>query len=292
MGLDAKLRYNSPQLQIIQTTLYSFRKLCPQVKEKLSYFVGTLGHQQWFDYYYSELEAKDLILNIEQGSAREDVASLSPDRDSPLQQRTPTRTHQNSQHRYQTTGTRSSSSSSTSFGTPISVPEDVSDTGGGPYHHHQHIPADYQVAFPTPYGQTPDDPPAYHYQQEVAFYQQQYQETPVGSQDLVSLRPYSASSSSCGSSESDHSQVLHHHLHHLHNLHPAYCADALHDQHFPVGCFGDGAGLATTHTDPVSSAAGYAHDYGPGKNLAHAPPGYTSVIVDTQQYQLANEFVH
>lgn len=74
------------------------------------------------------------------------------------------------------------------------------------------------------------------------------------------------------------------------HTHNPYCSDTIHPtQHFPVGCFGNGPPHAVT-TQPES---GYVHEF-PGKNIGHAHTSaqYTSVIVDTQQYHLANEFVH
>lgn len=119
----------------------------------------------------------------------------------------------------------------------------------------------------------------------------QYQDPEITQHNLNQLtpthqRPYSASSNSCSSSESDHSHVQA--LHHLQNLGNPYCADLLQGQHFPVNCFSNSPAHA-----PAQPEVNYAHDFGT-KSLTHAQTsaGYTSVIVEPQQYQLANEFVH
>lgn len=116
----------------------------------------------------------------------------------------------------------------------------------------------------------------------------QYQDPEITQHNLNQLtpnqRPYSASSNSCSSSESEHSHVQA--LHHLQNLNP-YCADVLQTQHFPI-CFNNSP--AHSSTQPES----YVHDFGSKSHLSHTQTsaGYTSVIVEPQQYQLANEFVH
>lgn len=116
----------------------------------------------------------------------------------------------------------------------------------------------------------------------------QYADPELSQHNLTSLtvnqRPYSASSNSCSSSESEHSHIQA--LHHLQNLGNPYCADLLQSQHFP--CFSN----SPAHV-PSQPELTYTHDFG-GKTLAHAQTsaGYTSVIVEPQQYQLANEFVH
>lgn len=41
MGLDAELRHNRAQFQIIKTALYRQRQLCPQVSRKTNGFMST-----------------------------------------------------------------------------------------------------------------------------------------------------------------------------------------------------------------------------------------------------------
>ncbi|KAJ8950702.1 hypothetical protein NQ318_012782 [Aromia moschata] len=91
-------------------------------------------------------------------------------------------------------------------------------------------------------------------------------------------RPFSASSSSCSSTESEHQ--------HVQNIaNNAYCADGAHAHNFNVGCFNNNQGHAQGQN-------WHGHEFKPIGHQAHSAAGYTSVIVDTQQYQLANEYVH
>lgn len=92
-------------------------------------------------------------------------------------------------------------------------------------------------------------------------------------------RPYSASSSSCSSSESEM---------HLHNLGQYDNNGQL--QQFNITCFNNN-GTTAGHAHNMGGYEG--HDF--KHQVAHhgaTPAGYTSVIVDTQQYQLAHEYVH
>lgn len=88
----------------------------------------------------------------------------------------------------------------------------------------------------------------------------------------VQQRPFSASSSSCSSSESEL---------HLHNLNSnPYCGEGgLHGHNFNISCFNN------NQHQQQQNVYGQLNHVG-------SPAGYTSVIVDTQQYQLANEYVH
>lgn len=128
-----------------------------------------------------------------------------------------------------------------------------------------------------------------YYHQEI-FYQYatdaELSQHNINSLTPTNQRPYSASSNSCSSSESDHSHIQA--LHHLQPLTNPYCGDVLQAQHFPLNCFNNSPGHVPSQND------GYSNEFN-NKPLNHAQPsaaGYTSVIVDTQQYQLANEFVH
>ncbi|KAJ8963630.1 hypothetical protein NQ314_005530 [Rhamnusium bicolor] len=81
---------------------------------------------------------------------------------------------------------------------------------------------------------------------------------------------------SCSSSESDHL--------HLQNLsNNAYRAENNHGNNFN-SCFNNNQG----HAQPQNW---HRHEFKPIAHQAHSA-GYTSVIVDTHQYQLANEYVH
>lgn len=155
-------------------------------------------------------------------------------------------------------------------------------------------------------------PPSAYYHHELAWYPDQadlampaapLQPLPVPQQQQQ--RPYSSSSSSCSSTESeavaastahagtlpyaDHQQAFNlpchfnnnnvvmspplvQHLHHNHGHHHAAHHHHLH-HHLDVG-----VGVQQDYQDFAKTA------------LHHQPPGYTSVIVDAQQY--VNEYVH
>nr|CAD7454411.1 unnamed protein product [Timema tahoe] len=98
-------------------------------------------------------------------------------------------------------------------------------------------------------------------------------------------RPFSSSSSSSSSSESDH-----HHHHALPSIHASFCPEPQPSQQmaaaqqFPLPC---------SFNNNTSASYHHHQDYkAPATAAALPQPGYTSVIVDTQQYQLANEYVH
>lgn len=219
------------------------------------------------------------MLNLEQGSPREEVNNVTPERDSPLHIPTSVRSHIPA-HKYPPRPTFTATLPSNS--SAHSAEDDFSDSNGAIS---SYPLANYPVSFLPNYNQT-EEP----YYQEM-FYQ--YGTDPEISQhNLNSLtpttqRPYSASSNSCSSSESDHSHVQA--LHHLQSLSNPYCADV--QGHFPINCFNN----SPAHL-PVSPETGYTNEF-ISKQLNHTQPtanptGYTSVIVDTQQYQHANEFVH
>lgn len=216
-----------------------------------------------------------MILNAEQGSAREDVTTLSPDRQSPIQPVPTARPQHHTTHKY--------SPRSSSFA-PAPTEEDFSDSSGGLSSYH---PTEYPLTFLPSYSQTPEEASTYQYPQDV-FYQYHHQTqhdpelTTLSQLTPTHQRPYSASSNSCSSSESEQA------IQHIHSHNP-YISDGLHpSQHFPVGCFNGPPHAVASQGEP-----GYVHEF-TGKNLGHAHTSaqYTSVIVDTQQYHLANEFVH
>lgn len=118
------------------------------------------------------------------------------------------------------------------------------------------------------------DEPYYQPPAQEMFYP--YSDSEITQHHLLNAsqqRPFSASSSSCSSSESEHI--------HLQNIHSgAYSADP----HFNVNCFNNNQSSAQAQN-------WHGHEF---KSISHQThsAGYTSVIVDTQQYQLANEYVH
>ncbi|KAB0802712.1 hypothetical protein PPYR_04898 [Photinus pyralis] len=215
------------------------------------------------NYVLSDLEAKDLILNAAQGSPREES---SPNKHSPLH--TPTRTL-GGQSKYQLARSVQSSIVSTPGS---SVPEDDFDSNGVIGY-----PADYPSVF------LPNFSEESYYQHQHSEFIYQYAESELAHHALHQSqpRPFSASSSSCSSSaESDqpHNQSVH-----LQSIGNPYCGDSLPGQHF-MNCFNNNP----AHTQHGNS---YSHEF---KHLAHSqgPTGYTSVIVDAQQYHATHEYVH
>lgn len=190
------------------------------------------------NYVLSDLQSKDLVLNSVQGSPRDNLSPVSP-KDSPKSV---------SSVKYPLRGTPHQA--------PV-FPENEYDTAV--------YPPEYPMFLTLP----PSNDDYYAAHQEF-FYP--YSDHDMG-QHLINSqigqqRPFSASSSSCSSSESEM---------HLQNLSTNYCpnADSVGQGHFN-NCF---------NNNPPQPTPIY------GTNHAVTPPGagYTSVIVDTQQYQ---QFVH
>ncbi|XP_072386640.1 single-minded homolog 2 isoform X2 [Diabrotica undecimpunctata] len=207
------------------------------------------------NYVLSDFEAKDLTLNLAQGTPREDIPA-SPR--SPIHP--PTRSI-SSQPKYTPTH-RIPANIIPSH--PPSIPDDeFSDSNGAI----TYPSLEYSSGF-------------IHYHTEDPYYQHQDMFYPYSdpeiSQHMLGTpqqRPFSASSSSCSSSESEL---------HLQNLNSNnFCPEA---HSFSINCF---------NNNPASQAAQnwQGHEFKPLIGQGHGA-GYTSVIVDAQQYQLANEYVH
>lgn len=218
------------------------------------------------------------MLNLEQGAPREEVPNVTSERESPLHVPTTVRSHV-SAHKYPSRNNFAPVIPTTS--SAHSAEEDFSDSSGG-----LSYPSEYPISFIPNYNQTAEEPSYYH---QDMFYQYTA-DTELTQHNINSLtptnqRPYSASSNSCSSSESDHSHIQA--LHHLQTLGNPYCTDVLQTQHFPLNCFNNSPAHVPSQPDA------YSHEFN-SKQLNHTQTsaGYTSVIVDTQQYQLANEFVH
>lgn len=261
--MDAKLRHHRPQLKVVQTPLYSLRKLRLKVNKKKS---RTTKHLLKIDFLYSDFEAKELVLNLTQGAPREDLPG-SPQ--SPLHTHTPTRTLPSHQ-KYQPAHPPRLHSAILSPQTSSIAEDDFSDSNGAV----AYGPPDYPI-FLHNYNEEP------YYPHQEMFYP--YSDAEISQHHLLNSssatqqRPFSASSSSCSSSESEHLQ--------LQNLNSnVYCADNIHGHNFNISCFNNNQ----NHTQTQNW---HGHEFKP---ISHQtlPAGYTSVIVDTQQYQLANEYVH
>lgn len=181
------------------------------------------------NYVLSDLESKDLLLNLAQGSPRENelVSSSSP-KTSPVKslisKYPPTPHH------------------------PPPIDDDYVSESAVTY-----SSPEYSMFM----GLSSNDESYYH--QEL-FYSYPEDVAPLATPIQHQQRPYSASSSSCSSSESEL---------HLQNLNNPYGSDngAIH-QHFNIGCF---------NNNPAHNQNLYGQTVG-------SPAGYTSVIVDTQQY--------
>ncbi|CAG9815792.1 unnamed protein product [Phaedon cochleariae] len=222
------------------------------------------------NYVLSEFEAKELVLNLAQGSPREDLP------DSPRSPVHPPSNRPLPSHKYQPPQPAAATrlpSSIVSPQTPSLTDDDFSDSNGAMSY--PPPPPDYPSAvFLHGYGGEEGSYYSPHHQDHGAFYpysdfsdsemtQQQHQQQ---QQQQTVQRPFSASSSSCSSSESDHL-----HIQNLGGSH-AYTFDV-------NNCFENDNHHQATQGHPWHAHQGHA-------------AGYTSVIVDTQQYQLANEYVH
>ncbi|CAH0552672.1 unnamed protein product [Brassicogethes aeneus] len=219
------------------------------------------------NYVLSDLEAKDLVLNVAQGSPREDLTSSPQEKHSPIQ--TPSRNSISTQPKYQTPRSTSLHSNMVSPQTSSIPDDDFSDSNGAI----AYAPPEYSV-----YMHNFNEEPYYpHQEMFYPFTDPEVSQHAFHTTPAVQQRPFSASSSSCSSIESEHMQ--------LQNLSGnAYCEN-LHGQHFSLGTFNNNQ----THTLPQNLYSG--HEYN-NKQGHQGGTGYTSVIVDTQQYQLANEYVH
>lgn len=134
-------------------------------------------------------------------------------------------------------------------------------------------PPEYPVFLPNYNNEEPYYPP-----QEIFYH---YSDSEISQHHLMNApqqRPYSTSSSSCSSSESEHL--------HLQNIHSsAYGSNEPHN--FTVNCFNNNQSHG--QVEQTWQTSDFKHTS--SSHQTHAA-GYTSVIVDTQQYQLANEYVH
>ncbi|XP_060526123.1 single-minded homolog 1 isoform X2 [Cylas formicarius] len=202
----------------------------------------------------SDIEAKDLIINLSQGSPKEELPASPQESHSPLA----TKYHPSPQPARllppSIPDDHFSDSNSTHFGSTLDYPgpaylHGVTDESNAYYHHPEYFYNGYT------------DPEQY----------------PVLTGSVASQsRPYSASSSSCSSVENDNNM-------HLHQVHaPGYSSETVSSFNLS-GCFNNNP--ATWH--------GAQHEF--KHQLPNRPEhnaAYASVIVDTQQYQLANEYVH
>lgn len=224
------------------------------------------------NYVLSELEGKECILNLAQGAPKEELPSSPHERQhsplhTPATRSLPPKFQPRVPHHPAVLTPPASN-----------VPEDeFSDSNGtGSYPHS----SEYQVFLP-------------HFSEE-SFYTHQEMFYPYSDPDPLSHtpqsqnRPFSASSSSCSSTESDHNNHSgssnHAQSFHLQTLNSnPYCVDG---QHFNINCFTNN----NQHIQNQQNLYG-GHEYKPighGQTTA----GYTSVIVEPQNYQLANEYVH
>ncbi|KAK9687434.1 PAS fold [Popillia japonica] len=221
------------------------------------------------NYVLSDIEAKELILNLAQGPPREDIATSPHERHSPLQ--TPSRT---TSQKY---SQPARNAVPTNIITPpgASIPEDEYSDSNGAVGYPQ---PEYSVFLPNFNEES-------YYQHQEIFYS--YSDHEVSQHTLNSInpntqqRPYSASSSSCSSLESEHTTQSFH----LQTLNNPYCPETVHNQHFSINCFNNNQAHSQTQQNM------YGHEF---NKLPHpqTSAGYTSVIVEAQQYQLTNEYVH
>nr|CAD7441572.1 unnamed protein product [Timema bartmani] len=216
------------------------------------------------NYVLSDMEAKELVLNLDQIGGHEEPVTSLPQETTPTPS-AKTRSPPSRQAKYRPAAPTNNQ--------PVVAPhgpeDDYSDSSGGINSY-----GDYHV--PTPQflqGYVED-----------AYYSDLFYSTypdPVA----ANQRPFSSSSSSSSSSESDH-----HHHHALPSIHASFCPEPQPSQQmaaaqqFPLPC---------SFNNNTSASYHHHQDYkAPATAAALPQPGYTSVIVDTQQYQLANEYVH
>ncbi|XP_071051610.1 single-minded homolog 1-like isoform X1 [Onthophagus taurus] len=236
------------------------------------------------NYVLSDVEAKDLVLNQSQGNVKEEASSPNIiERNSSPQSSSSRSSHH--QLKYQLPRTSAASTAVVTPPSSVQQPEEEFNDSNG-------------VSYPTPTPSTEypiylsnfhDDP--YYPHQEI-FYPYsdaeltQHSLNPINNQHQQ--RPYSASSSSCSSVESEQ-QTNNLHFQTLNN---PYCSgDHLgqqqqQQQHSPFGpnCFNNNQNHALQQQSMYDG-----HDYKQGHQQTSA--GYTSVIVEAQ-YQLTNEYVH
>lgn len=234
-------------------------------------------------YCYSANESKELVINVTQTVPKEELpASPSQESQSPLT--TPTRSL--SQSKYQTSLTRLNS------GGRVIEPEHFSDSNG---HFASHRDYEHTPLF------LPEDSTPYYNHHELYYPPYNEIEGPyatltgsVGSQS----RPFSASSSSCSSVESGATSDNNaHHYQSPGGLNPLVgvtggSVNATSEFVIASNCFDP---HSPPHANPTTWSGAIAHQTDFKHEFAHHPahnPGYTSVIVESQQYQLANEYVH
>ncbi|CAH1964035.1 unnamed protein product [Acanthoscelides obtectus] len=236
------------------------------------------------NYVLSDLEAKELILNQSQGTSRgDDARPLSPLTPPPKRRKyepilplTP------------------SSLSAASLISPHADDSTADFTSGGDSNgvatgassglSHPHPDYPFFTAIHAAY----DDQTYYHSQHQDIFYT--YSDSELSQQHLVQpamtpqQRPYSASSSSNCSTESEHG-----HLHSSNTTAPFIDAHSA----FGAACFNNNH--HHTHHQPTTQVqspaaappvTGWPQDF---KSLQGHSAGYTSVIVDSQHY---HEYVH
>lgn len=211
---------------------------------------------------FSNLEEKDLILNIAQGSPREEVSTSPHERHSPIQ--TQCRPSVNSQQKYH----QSRNAPSAIITPPLSslAKDEFTDSNGvTPY-----PPPEYPV-FLSSFG---NDEGYYH--QDLFYHYASEQETaqhPPSSVTAMQQRPFSASSSSC-SSDSEHTQQ-NFHLQTLGNpYYDSVHGHAHHGHHFSNnGFFSEQTNVVPAHQNVYGHEL---HGQSPGGTGAGA--GYTSVI--------------
>ncbi|XP_030763875.1 single-minded homolog 1 isoform X2 [Sitophilus oryzae] len=248
------------------------------------------------NYVLSENEAKDLIINTTQSAPKEEVPGSPLEGHSPLT--TPTRSINSLKYNPHASPQTGSGGGSTRLtgSTAIIESDRYSDSNGANSGHFE-----YNHGGNVLFVQAPSDDSSPYYNHPDLYYSYNDPEASysaltgsVSSQN----RPFSASSSSCSSTESVPTEKAHHYQ--LGNGLSQLGVSAgtnppAANGEFPLGntCFATNSPshhqAATWATPNVGHHHDFKHEFG------HHPvhnAGYTSVIVDTQQYQLTNEYVH
>ncbi|KAH1012457.1 single-minded homolog 1 isoform X3 [Dendroctonus ponderosae] len=242
------------------------------------------------NYVLSNSQSKDLIINLTQAAQKEEVqTSPRHDNHSPLS--TPTRAIGQSKYHHHIPSQAPNGISRLSGGAQIIETEHFGDSNGAGTGFGSTI--DYEhgnVLFI--HAPQEDSGPYYH---PDLYYT--YNDPEASSYSALTgsvtpqNRPFSASSSSCSSIESGINDNTHRYVHPI-GLNPLASVDPSGGSNTDFHCFNGQSPSQPPSTNWSSTNVHhpeFKHEF--VHHVGHNP-AYTSVIVDSQQYQINNEFVH
>ncbi|CAH1134949.1 unnamed protein product [Ceutorhynchus assimilis] len=220
------------------------------------------------NYVLSDYECKELILNVTQSAPKEELSS--PRRENHSPKVTPTRSI--SQAKYQPYPSPKSRINRCTV-----EPEHFNDSNGPG----QFGVVEYEHNNVLYLHSTQEDSnPSYYHHPELYYQYNDHESSYSAMTGSVSsqTRPFSASSSSCSSIESN--------TENSHHYQPANALVPIN----PSGCFNPNSpGGANNWTAASTQQHEFKNEF--AHHVTHSA-GYTSVIVDNQQYHLTNEYVH